>query len=55
MYDQVLGLLLIKRPKSKRNDPKSEQAFYDRADWDIPAGLLRLFGKIARSRQSAEG
>lgn len=50
MYDQVLSLLLMKRRKIRRDDPKAEQAFYDRADWDVPARLARLWSKLARSR-----
>ena len=48
MYDQMLSLLLMKRPEARRNDPKAEQAFYDRADWDVPAGLVRLWWKLGR-------
>ncbi|SOC83451.1 hypothetical protein SAMN05421890_1901 [Ensifer adhaerens] len=51
MYDQVLSLLLMKRPKVRRNHPKSEQAFYDRADWDVPASLLRLWLRLGRLRK----
>ncbi len=51
MYDQVLSLLLMKRPKPARNDPKAEQAFYDRADWDVPAGLARLWSRFGRPRK----
>ncbi len=51
MYDQVLSLLLMKKPKIRRNDPKAEQAFYDRADWDVPAGLVRLWSRLGQPRK----
>lgn len=55
MYDQVLGLLLAKRPKSRCNDSKAEQAFYDNADWNVPAGLLRFWSRFTRSRRGIGG
>jgi len=51
MYDQILSLLLMKRPKIRRNDPKAEQAFYDRADWDVAAALVRFWSKLDRPRK----
>ncbi len=50
MYDQVLSLLLIKTQKIRRHDPKAEQAFYDRAEWNVPAGLVSLWSKLVRPR-----
>ena len=41
----------MKKPKPGRNDPKAEQAFYDKADSDVPAGIVRLWSRIGRLRR----